>query len=215
MRIMIIDGVKAVPAGPCEPTSGHFALEKEPLAWEKCREQFANVFLDTLPAFYFACMAGECESVAQFVGKVERVIGCEESQFALTTRPNIVWVAPSAFWKSCHVRRSLFTVLLRSGRKYKPNPLGSLGVKTDLDNFEEALYSESYANDTKNAVMRFLFGFTKFDETVAQRILGYKPTKGTGWWTLFSKVNVEQIRQILVSPVDRPHSLIGAGEIWN
>lgn len=205
---MIIEGVKSVGQTASEPISGSFSIIVDPMQWTKCREQFANYWKPEMDAFWFShdSVPDMPKAVAAFIARCEAILELgEESQFSLTNRPHVLWVSPAQFWRGCHVRRSLYTVLLRCGRKYN----------IAVDNFEQALYSEAYASDTKRAIMRFLFGFTQFNGDAFQRLTGMSPSVNTGWWTMFKNRNDEHLRNILVvDSAKRLHSPIGAGRLW-
>ena len=94
------------------------------------------------------------------------------------------------------MRRSLLTIFLRGGGKYLPAD----------DNYEEALFSVRYAEQTKDAVMRFLFGFTTLNWPS-------KPNENFGWVSAFSHKSMSYTREHLTS--DRKDtSVLGIGTIW-
>ena len=84
------------------------------------------------------------------------------------------------------MRRSLLTIIVRAGILY------------DLkkDNYEEALFKEPYVVPTKKAVMRFMYGFTKYNGPSMDPTTSLE-TKG--WKTIFSKLKEDDIRKYLVS----------------
>ena len=102
------------------------------------------------------------------------------------------------------MRRSLLTILLRAGMLYNK----------DRDNYEQALFTEPYIVPTKQAVMRFLYGFTKY--------AGPSMEPGTnletkGWKMIFSKLKEEEIRRYLVSSRKKTHQLkcdIESSKLW-
>ena len=115
------------------------------------------------------------------MSKVERILDVQpRSHFGPTQRKTIMWIRPSRWWTVKAMRRSLFTILLRAGSNYN----------MDLDNFEEALYSNQYSLNTKYAVQRFLAGNTLY--------VGKK----RGWYKQFNEtiVTPEQIDLLLVEP---------------
>ena len=179
-----------------KPHPGYFAVDKScNVKWENCRERFNNkIFNKDLPGFFFSHEIGECESVVQFIDKTEEILSVERSSFAKTNRPYATWVCPSDFWRSCEMRRSLFTILLRAGRKY--NPVN--------DNYEDALFSQEYVKLTKEAVMRFLFGFTNYVRLENKQ----------GWVSVFMHKKYEDVRKRLVSKNAGDFSLVGAGSLW-
>ena len=179
------------------PEMGYFALFKpDPNcspSWEKCRETFAGYFDSTVSGFYFSCEENHRENIARFINKFEMVIDiAEKSQFYLTDKPFAIWIEPSAFWRECVIKRSLLTALCRCGTKYN----------WELDNFDEALWSQTYTKNTECAVKRFLFGFTKL-------IFSHDGANKTGWQSIFENKTVDQIRKQMVRPEPLETSLIG------
>lgn len=173
---------------------GHFAVEATPIKWENCRERFAKAFTASLEGFFFKHPAGRSISVASFIVKTEDIL--KEplfSSFSETNRDTILWVEPSEFWKSCQMRRSLLTILLRCGMLYD----------LERDNYEEALFTQEYVIPTKKAMMRFLFGFTKYvgpnldvDSTIQVR----------GWKSVFEGKDEAEIKSMLVHPGQNPYT---------
>ncbi len=172
---------------------GSFALEATPISWETCRERFGKAFQQDTPGFYFKHRSGGGRAVASFLVKTESVLRQEPSRFAETNRDSVLWIEPSDFWKSCPMRRSLLTVLLRCGIVYDPA----------RDNYEEALFTQEYVVPTRRAIMRFLFGFTQYqgpslatDSTIQIR----------GWKSIFEGKTEADIKQWLVWPNGKPYT---------
>lgn len=166
---------------------GSCALDKPPLKFEKCRELFASKFFLSTKGFYFKHKGGGSKNVATFISKTESVLKIRKpSKFSETNRNSILWFEPCYFWRSCRMRRSLLTILLRAGIQYD----------TERDNYEEALFSEPYIIPTKKAVMRFMFGFTKY---VGPHFNTVSMLDTKGWRSVFSKLKEEEIRCYLVS----------------
>jgi hypothetical protein len=191
---------------PSEPILGSFSLQG-PLDWRKCREQFAKIFTENTEGFFFSHPNACGENVAAFLVKTEDVLGASHktlprSKFSKTNMPYALWVSPSDFWKECPMRRSLLTILLRCGFEYRQ----------DLDNYEEALFSDVYAKETQNAVKRFLFGYTRFINGS-----GIYVTDRHGWRESFINKMTDDIRVKLVRPNNSTiePTLIGLGTIWN
>jgi hypothetical protein len=203
---------RSVRNGQKIPPFGHFATDKPELDWEKCRERFASNFNSSTKGFYFSHEQNRGEYIACFIDKVETIliegsgVLLEKTEFGRTNLNFALWVAPSSFWSCCPMRRSLFTILLRSALNYDPC----------VDNFEQALYTDDtkngqFAGETKEAIQRFLFGFTNYQ--------GHTDVEGInkGWWTIFKNAKVEDIRKKLVKPDGRAAqvSLIGMGNLWS
>jgi hypothetical protein len=183
---------------------GSFALDVSPLKFETCRERFARNFFLSNKGFYFSLPRNSvksisvggpikidekdhCTNVAAFMLKTEKILKISRhSKFAETNRSTILWFEPCYFWRSCRMRRSLLTILLRAGMLY------------DLkkDNYEEALFKEPYVVPTKNAVMRFMYGFTKY---VGPSMDPSSSLETKGWRTIFSKTSNEEVKRYLVS----------------
>lgn len=102
------------------------------------------------------------------------------------------------------MRRSLLTILLRAGMLYD----------TDKDNYEKALFGEPYIIPTKQAVMRFMYGFTKYAGPPMETGVNLEIK---GWKRVFSKLKEEEIRRYLVSSRKKTHQLkcdIESSKLW-
>jgi hypothetical protein len=181
------------------PKSGQFAVEPEKnfaLDWIYCRDRFMSYFTSDIDGFYFS-QNGDSSKVSAFVFKTEVILELAiKSEFILTNRFYATWVEPSPFWKTNFIRRSLFTLLLRAGNAYDPK----------IDNYEEALYSDNLLKETKQAVMRFLFGFTECPVEESNHKFG--------WWETFHNKSIEETRRLLISYKNNEPSIIGCGSIW-
>ena len=167
---------------------GSFALDLSPLKFEACRERFACKFLESTKGFYFKHAEGNGENIASFILKTEKIVRARKhSKFSLTNHDSILWYEPARFWRCCRCRRSLLTIFLRAGMMYK----------MDSDNYEEALFGQAYVKPTKKAVMRFLFGFTKY---VGPELGGSANLETKGWKTIFSNRSDLEVKSYLVSP---------------
>ena len=206
------------------PAEGQFALDADKdksLHWDHCREQFLGKFHESIPGFYYSHKPQKGEDVAGFVLKFEEIINSESQQtfpfstFSQTEKENILWIQPSPFWKSCLMKKSLLTLLVRCGLNYQ----------CDKDNFDNALFADHnenrYARETKNAVMRFLFGFTKFTGNTSQSVpvsaMGSTSTLiRHGWHVEFEKNSIYDIRRKLVRPDGEPTevSIVGIESLW-
>ncbi len=176
---------------------GSYGIDTVPFEFEKCREKFALNFKVGTTGFYFkhsgyngTVSGNKSVRVASFIKRTEIILEQTEfSGFALTNRATIVWVEPAMFWKSCRMRRSLFTILLRAGIFYNP----------ESDNYEDALFSEQYVIPTQQAVMRFLFGFTKY---VGPSMDGGSDStyEYKGWKYIFEAKDELTLKSYLVHP---------------
>lgn len=192
-----IDPIKQIHESLAKPHPGYFAIPGAGcIKWENCRERFNNnIFTSDLLGFFFSHEIGECENIAAFIDKTEDILGVPKSSFSKVNRPYALWVSPSDFWKKCEVKRSLFTILLRAGRKYS----------LSIDNYEDALFSHEYISLTKNATKRFLFGFTEYVPA------SYNPK---GWVSIFSGKKVEEVKKRLVSPEGNNFFMVDSAALW-
>lgn len=172
---------------PYRPESGSFSKPRYTNAdrhkvtqWYYCRDLFHGQLLN-LNLFFFSHDSCKGHCIAYFMRKVEEILDVQpRSEFGPTQRKTIMWIEPSRWWTSRSMRRSLFTILLRSGSQYS----------VSKDNFEEALFSDIYAMSTKPAVERFMKGNT------------FYTGKKRGWHRQFNDSNLTQadIDSLLVKP---------------
>ena len=148
--------------------------------WFHCRDTFFPIFKSSTEGIYFSTTVQKLEeskiiistfkimeTVPHFINRLEVLLELEEKKMSVfypTPKPLIFFVRMSDFWKSCPARRSLYTILLRSGLKYDKQK----------DNFDEAMYSDPYAATTKLAVQRFLFGFVDYNQKGNPNFTGWK-----------------------------------------
>lgn len=199
-----------------DPPEGNYALEPDEsnkIHWDHCREQFAPKFIETTTGFFFS-HSNRDEDIAEFITKFENITGIERSKtnfplsaFRKTCRKKVLWIEPSAFWLPCPMKRSLFTIITRCGLRYS-----SLE-----DNFDDALFGNykenSYAVDTRHAVMRFMFGFTHWTSSLpfmASTVIKH------GWREEFHKLDDSTLRRRLIRPEGetKETSIIGLESIW-
>lgn len=203
----------------CVPPSGNFGMPSEAgnfvQSWDHCREQFAVKFTECTKTFFYTHEAGMGQSVAHFIVRFENVVRAggynsfRGSSFAKTSYGRILMCNPSDFWLGCYYRRSLLTLLLRCALNYRH----------DLGNFDDALFGpqhkeNQYIRDTKDAVMRFMYGFTKFTG-------GMPASSGVtvikhGWKEEFDGLGSREIRSRLVAPVTSrsDYNMVGADSLW-
>lgn len=193
--------------GGIVPSSGgndFFCVDDDSWRWRNCRETFANDWNayppGGLPTSLYYCYGNSAiTQISDFITRTEEVLDIPRSDFASTIANHILWVRPSAFWRKCSMRGSLFTALLKSAKQYK-------------NDFEMALFSCSYLAETNNAVMRFLFGFTTFNVDEAIRITNLQLNEGkNGWWNVFRGRCNEEIRFMLIGGKTSP---IGGVALW-
>jgi len=189
--------------GRIRPAVGQFSLESNPLNWIGCRDRIAALFKETDSGLFFSHDPDEGEPIAKFIWKTENILDLScRSRFQKTNHNYTLWVAPSHFWMSCGVRRSLLTLLLRQGLHYN----------SDKDNYEEVLFyngTNNYALQTKAAILRFLFGFTEYVSPGGHQLVA------PGWTSLFKFLDEKQVRRLLREPIPSSEkSMIGAGKLW-
>ena len=205
----------------CSPPCGNFGLESDTpnrvASWDHCREQFAAKFHENVRGFYFSHKDFKTQDIADFVFKFEKIIKCSKkcyrfrhSNFAPTTQHGISYIEPSRFWMDCYFKRSLFTILLRCAMNYE----------SSIDNFDVVLFDtkikdSGYLNETKIAVLRFMFGFTKYNGIAP--VLGQSTVIKHGWVEEFQKLDEQTIRKRLVLPsnIKKQSNIVGSDSLWN
>lgn len=137
-------------------------------------------------------LCGDIERVHNvmcFLTKCELVLETTPSSFAYVNRPHILFIAPASFWMNCVLKRSLLTILLRCGTKYQ----------REKDNFEEALFGHEHVKSTKNAVMRFMYGYTNY-VGVPIKETALSSIHSKGWVKNFRDSTISFARENLVLP---------------
>lgn len=157
-------------------------------SWTFCREYF-HEDSENVKAFLFVCNKNKSRNVARFIDQIETKLKLRRrSMIGPTQRSNIIWVKPSPWWTKTSMKRSLFTAFLRAGN--------SSSIKEN--NFEEALFSIKYTNDTRFAVKRFLAGHTKYTGNVRGWFNQFR--YGTGDPTKPKRPTHKEIKKLLVKP---------------
>lgn len=201
------------------PPEGSFALDssdEKRLFWHHCREQFAAKFNQNTTRFYFCHQLNKNKDIANFLFIFESIIASNTttpfvfSSFARTNRNNILCVIPSSFWLDCIIKRSLLTLILRCGKNFDKKK----------NNFDDALFGDykecQYLKDTKSAVLRFMFGFTKHTRNL-NNISAYATVQKHGWREEFFGQNESEIRRRLVLPdgEQKTNNIVGLESLWN
>lgn len=155
--------------------------------WLKCREYFHD---DShgINRMLFCHAKDRSYQVAAFINCIEDKLGIESSEVGPTQRNTISWLNVSTWWTNSSMRRSLFTILLRAGQRYRPED----------HNFEEALCSEPYARLTYPAVDWFLRGHTKYTGRMKGWFTQFR--YGEGNWERPLPPSNSEIRRLLVRP---------------
>jgi len=168
---------------------GSMAITIGPLNFDYCRERFARCFIDKTKEIYFRHKDGQKdENIADFLHKTEDILGQEHSVFNHTNREHIIWISVSDFWLSCSMRRSLLTIILKAAMEY------------DGTDYENTLFDYKWAKDTKNAIFRFLCGFTKYRGPEVKASSSNSTLVLMGWKTEFEKKGETEIRKMLIRP---------------
>jgi hypothetical protein len=211
---MFEEVIKHCPASPYgKPHAGYFATDGSTISWEKCREEFAKKFTCGQAGLFFAtreATPGDVLDIAAFLLKTEAIIdlpslGLPHSTFFRTDNAKAIWVQPSAFWMVCEMRRQVLTIFLRAGLNYA----------VLKDNYEDALWAEERARESKRAIMRFLFGYVRF--IPGDIAFGEQYAVRVGWVTTFGHKDDDAIRKQLVLPEGwkEDYCVVGAGKIWH
>ena len=167
------------------------------LSWYECREDWHR---DTNPGdtsgmdYYgkaertrFAFCVGDTKkgpAVAALIAKVEAQLGLPSrvrSRFGPTYRHDVIWFRQAAWWRRDHMRRYLFTALMRAGLWYNPAK----------DNFDYALSRRVYTSRTTRAIKHFLGGRT---------VYALKSGAQEGWLNVFKDKTDQQIMSLLLEP---------------
>jgi hypothetical protein len=125
------------------------------IEWMTCRDSFHTAYINSLwcgysfdPLSFFFC--NEPEKTKKFVHEIENHLSLTcRSKFLKTDTPNIVCLVPSLFWRSCPMRMSFYTIMLKASLNYK-------------DAWEDCLMAHPYIKDTQAATSYFLSGHTVY-----------------------------------------------------
>jgi hypothetical protein len=168
--------------------------------WDTCREQFSKKFKKDCFGFFFSVKENHEEAVPNFIGKCENLLELNyKSKFFKTEYKNAIFIRPSAFWKSCYMRRSLFTLLCRQGifsfigARFEDILFGNV----DDQNNNKIDASFDFARKTKNAYCRFFSGYTTY-VGAGPDFNEYFPEKH-GWVQEFKEKDSSYIKNVLVA----------------
>jgi hypothetical protein len=170
-------GPKIKIISPSRPKAGSFANFKKIInneyvvyAWHYCREVWHSQFFR--PGIFFFSHKADCsKNVASFIYKIENDLDINpKTKFGPTQNRTMMWMEASPWWLKLAMRKSLFTILLRVADAYD----------LETDNFQEALYSSHYTQNTRYAIDRFMKGNTHYTGKKSgwyRQFYLYKPTK--------------------------------------
>jgi len=200
------------------PSIGQFALEAEPnktISWDHCREQFLGK-MNNINGFFFSHLPNKGKDIAFFVHKFELILSISLenmifSTFAETDKDHVLWISPSKFWFDCLLKKSLFTLVIRSGLNYD----------FEKNNFDDCLFGEYVENkmirETKSAFKRFMYGFTKF--TGILPLASTNPTSTLirhGWHSEFNFADNNDAKRKLVAIEEKKDEYyFGFDFLWN
>jgi len=205
----------------CSPPTGNFGLEADVAdrvaTWDHCREQFAAKFNDKTKGFFFSHKDCKTQELADFIIRFEQIAQSSRknfrfkySQFSPTSSVNITYIQPSKFWLDCYFKRSLFTILCRCAINYEATTRKFEDVL-----FDSRVKDSAYLVETKPAVLRFMFGFTKY--VGISPVLGESTVIKHGWVEEFQKLDIQAIRKRLVLPdnMKKYSNIVGTDSLWN
>ena len=153
-------------------------------SWFNCREIWHNHMYNA-KIFFYTHPISKIKHICSFFNTVENKLSISDRTiFGSTQKKSIMYIRPSKWWLRYGMRRSLFTILLRSSNTYDQ----------DAGNFDDALYSNSYAEKTRIAIEYFFAGNTV-----------YKGKK-RGWYRQFgdASLDIEVLKNILI-PESKDH----------
>ncbi len=168
--------------------------------WDTCREQFHKKFRKNCFGFFLSVKEEHLDAVPKFIFMCENLLELNsKTKFFKTEYKNVIFIKPAAFWKSCYMHRSLFTLLCRQGifnfigAKFEDILFGNIDDQNN--NKVDATYE--FARMTKQAYLRFFCGFTKY-VGAGPNYNEYFPEKH-GWVEEFKNKGADYIKTVLVS----------------
>jgi hypothetical protein len=157
----------------------------------RCREEFHNVWQDKMQSLLYCHNDGLTNNIADFIDKIENLLKIKnKSKIFSTDRGTISAIKVSPWWsdqsEDCHMKRQVFSLLLRWGRNHK---IGN--------NVFETILNEKYGKEMMNFMRLFISGYTVFsDESLAIS----KEEMHSGIVFQFSHKSEEEIKQNLFMP---------------
>lgn len=127
---------------------------KNYVSWYICRDEFQDrLYGMSIGRFLYNCRGGCAQKTKDFIKKIESLIKLPKSKrikFKNTNYKDILYLTLGDFWKTL-VHRSLLTILLRAGERYDKKK----------DNWKNVILKDEYLSCTKQAINRFLKGYTR------------------------------------------------------
>ncbi len=179
-------------------------LDTNAFYWDKCREQFAKKFKEKTKGIFYSVDADRLPKMPFFIRDTENFLGLSDTtKFYHTNKDNVIFMQVPFFWKKCYMRRSLFTLLCRLGLEYNSQNWENF-LFGDLPDTGKPEIDSNYdmARKTKNAILRFFFGFTKYVGNLDHLSSEHFPEKH-GWVLEFSDKQNDYIKKVLVLEDDK------------
>lgn len=153
--------------------------------WMKCRDAFQTESY-RIDKFLYCSEKTRLKNIAAFIQHIEDKLDVTpKTEFGPTNQEDVVWVKPSRWWTNFSMRRSLFTILLRAGKKFNRKTF----------NVPDVIEGQVYLKNTAYAVNWFLEGNTSYRG------------KMTGWYNQFyygamsgKAPSQKKVRELLVKP---------------
>ena len=171
--------------------------ENDVFYWDGCREVFAKSFNKETLGFFYVCGEKHKDSIFNFILQSEKILNLKETtKFYQTNKKGILLILPSVFWKTCFMRRSLFTLLCRVGFYHQRDWEETVFCKK-YDKLDKKIDSnkEDILN-TKEAIKRFFLGYNKFIG-INPIVPEYGPWK-YGWVQEFYNKEIYEVKEKLV-----------------
>lgn len=165
---------------------GSFCNYKWEDYWFFCRDVF-QVRGDQ--DFLFSCRTGCGKNVACLVRDVEKILGIEPKTECGPTQTRVIWVNMSPWWYKDQLRKSFFTMMLRSGNGYD--------MSGDIKSILKAFNRQKYGKLTKTAIARFLSGFTEFARRPKPNPFNNGMGFGCGWGDTFAQTDTTRVNNLL------------------
>jgi hypothetical protein len=167
--------------------------------FDTCREQFAKKFDVASHGFFLSMEMNNLDSVPRFIRMCEGLLELDEiTSYYLTDMQYIIFIRPASFWKSCYMRRSLFTLLCRLGmyffddKKFENHLFG----KCEQTKKEKVNNSYAFAAKTEKAITRFFGGHHSYIGDGPD--MDHSFPEKHGWVIEFAGKKDEYIKKVLV-----------------
>jgi hypothetical protein len=149
-----------------QPSRYSFYFGDKKYRWERCRDNIQAVSALALnKGFWFLHNKNAGQKVAAFIDRLESKLKIPtRTTFNPTELPErFIFVNMSPWWNENLIRRSFFTMAIRSGNAYSLRKL----------NFLACFEKDKYAKNSMTAVNLFLEGYTHCRGVVKNRYMGW------------------------------------------